>query len=327
MASSGEGCPGRSCSGDWHAMWEGATWEQVLCKDIGLITTKNESIKDPIKNLEEKDVGIGGDAIHIHYSTSPRQVRRTYIDGNFVPMTNFDGPGFDRAIVLKRSGIFLLEKADIVGKDPDGDQQCAIKGWTFFDDGGWQKWHALEDGEVPPRTIKELVKWAYKDSIYPTEEEVLKCLDEYNPDEGSTFEDKKQKFEEFVKKVKNTYTISLSNLFSKFGAGVYYSLQCRYVCGASHIPDARVEAAPGFKLRREDSAVQQQQAPPPLQEVVAAPAATKGGRRTRKARSWMGGGKRKKRRRRQKTRRRTKKRQKTRRRRRKTRRRRRRRKR
>ncbi len=223
---------------------------ETICSDIYEYTTESK-YKSPIENLKEFDEVGSGDAehdknlrgVHIHYAGAPSAIRKTYVDGNFVPIIFFSyGP----YVFLRRSGIFSLREADIATIDKEDPDDCTLVQPLINSPG--QPW----------KGTRGAVEAAYKGSLYPTVKEVLEVFDkEFGPDkEELSFEKGKMRFQAFAAVIKKRFTISMSALFSKFGKGVYYNLGCRGPCSHQGVSqeDLDVAAAPGLKLRRQRSA-------------------------------------------------------------------------
>ena len=87
------------------------------------------------------------------------------------------------------------------------------------------------DGQIyEDKPLETMIKLAYNGSVYPSVEQVIEIFHNYPIDEETNIEKKKELFIAFKKSVKETFKISISNLFKLF-PGTYFYTACRVICG------------------------------------------------------------------------------------------------
>lgn len=176
-------------------------------------------------NIEQiKDIE-GKKDIYVNYSKSPKEIRRSYINGIFIPMLDIIE---SNNIGLYLSGLINIKTTNIYFKDEDEEDENYNKIPINFLVTGTNSVDVNNEPIETNEPYKYIVSKAYENSLYPTQEEVLKILEKYNPDSADD-KDKKSMFKLFKNEVINTYKIKYSDLFTLF-PGVYYSYLCRSPC-------------------------------------------------------------------------------------------------
>ena len=198
-----------------------------------------DAYNDPIHNVRETEniaPAVFGEEegqqhpLHIHYSDSPNESRRTYTNGNFIPAIYINSR-YTVWSTFYRSGVYNRHEANAVIMDEDED--CVQ---NFFD------------------FNREGIEKAYRGSIYPTVDRVLDIYDRFISDE-SGHENSQANREAFIGALEREFMITQSDLFARF-PGVYYNLLCRKPCRIGENLASDEEAEPTLVLRRAHSAQQ-----------------------------------------------------------------------
>jgi len=190
--------------------------DNTYFKFLKMFSNNDILLKDPIQNLEKLQK-IFGKSLHIHYPEAKDTNMRKYFNNIYPTYFVWDN-GKDGCSALK-SGLYSIGTNIIItGED------------TLENDGGKHK-------KLPSYIKLNNIEYLYKDSLYPTVEDLIKIKHIDADDEIDCL-----KFEQFI----DDFKIDQNTLF-KYFPGIHYNFACRSDCKNKDMPSEK------HLLRRQNS--------------------------------------------------------------------------
>lgn len=158
-----------------------------------MFSENNIYLSDPIKYYQPLQE-IFGHNLHIHYSTSPVIGSRTYMDSNYTCSLGWTDGDIEKGV-------------------PDKKYSIHTSGLHTL--GNFHR--KILTGEISDNISKHNIETIYKDSLYPTYQDIIvKDADD-------------RSYEKFEDLIKTYFTVTQSDLFEYF-PGIHYNFACRSAC-------------------------------------------------------------------------------------------------
>jgi hypothetical protein len=172
------------------------------------------------------------------YHISDGIIKKDFIDNKFTPMVDVNDSD-NHVFEIARSGMIPLnhnnltqEQTENIVFSPFDDYYATL--FFYYDPKTNQTQRSDIEGQIyDDKPIETMIKMAYNGSVYPSVEQVIGIFHNYPPiDEETNIVKKKELFIAFKKEVRETFKISISNLFKLF-PGTYFYTACRVICGTA----------------------------------------------------------------------------------------------